>query len=177
MIENSWQESSSNRISEWDYREVVDEWYVPLYRFALSLSNVSDAKDLTQETFEVFLQKSWHIRDREKVKSWLFTTLYRRFLQRVYRGKKWREYDLDVIESLPDEISGEVCGNHDRVVVMEALSLLDERFRGPLVLFYLQDLSYKEIAGVLDIKIGTVMSRLARAKRYLRKMLESGQLA
>jgi RNA polymerase sigma-70 factor (ECF subfamily) len=54
---------------------------------------------------------------------------------------------------------------------MVAMTQVDEVYRAPLVLFYLDDLSYKEIADVLDVPIGTVMSRLARGKAQLRDRL------
>jgi RNA polymerase sigma-70 factor (ECF subfamily) len=61
----------------------------------------------------------------------------------------------------------------DGAVVMAALQEVDEIFRGPLTLFYLEDLSYQEIAGALDVPVGTVMSRLSRGKAQLRARLAS----
>ncbi len=59
----------------------------------------------------------------------------------------------------------------DGLLVMEALFEIDERHRAPLVLFYLQDLSYREIAEILDVPVGTIMSRLSRSKAALRDHL------
>lgn len=66
--------------------------------------------------------------------------------------------------------------NHfDSGRVMEALARVEENYRLPLTLFYLDDLSYKEIAETLEIPIGTVMSRLSRGKTQLRQLLERGE--
>ena len=59
----------------------------------------------------------------------------------------------------------------DSKSALEALNNIDETFRGPLVLFYMKDLSYKEIAEILEIPIGTVMSRLSRGKAQLKEIL------
>ncbi len=59
----------------------------------------------------------------------------------------------------------------DAATVMAALQSVDEVFRAPLTLFYLEDLSYQEIAGALEVPVGTVMSRLSRGKSQLRAAL------
>jgi RNA polymerase sigma-70 factor (ECF subfamily) len=60
----------------------------------------------------------------------------------------------------------------DSALVMTALQTVDETFRAPLTLFYLEDMSYQEIAEALEVPIGTVMSRLSRGKSQLRTALE-----
>ncbi len=157
----------------WDYPAVVEQWYEPLFLFACRLSEPTLAADLTQETFQVFLEKSDDIRDPKKVKGWLFTTLYRQFLSIHNRAKKWPKADCDLIDLLPDEGPAEPGNCVDCATLLRALSELDEKYRGPIVLFYLKDYSYKEISVALDIKIGTVMSRLSRGKSALKKMLET----
>ena len=155
------------------FTRLVDAYYTSLYRFALSLTkNSSDAGDLTQQTFFIWAKHGHALRDEGKAKSWLFTTLYREFL----RGRRRTERvtaleDLGPAESDPPAPEVDFVTSLDAGSVMECLQEVDEVYRGPLTLFYLQDLSYKEIAEVMEVPIGTVMSRLSRGKAQLRAAL------
>ena len=156
------------------FAQLVDAHYAPLYRFALSLArNASDAGDLVQQTFFIWATKGEGLRELSKAKSWLFTTLYREFL----RGRR-RDARSSSLEELPAGEKEPLAEDVDRVsridasLVMAALQTVDESFRVPLTLFYLEDLSYQEIAAALEVPIGTVMSRLSRGKAQLRAALE-----
>jgi RNA polymerase sigma-70 factor (ECF subfamily) len=143
-----------------------------LYRFAFSLAgNPDDAADLTQEAYVRLLNKSLQLRDRTKVKSWLFTTLYRIFLGSKHRENRFPHVEVlsaeDELPPLAQDIADEVDGE----MAMDTALDLEEHFRVPLVLHYLQCLSYREIAAILDVPIGTVMSRLSRGKDLLRQRL------
>ena len=74
-------ETSNMILDDATFEEVVKAQYEPLYRFAFSLvQRESDARDLTQEAFEQLGRKSHQVQDKAKLKSWLFTTLYRAFV-------------------------------------------------------------------------------------------------
>lgn len=155
-----------------EFEQLVDRHYQPLYRFALSLAkNAEEAADLTQQTFFLWAAKGHQLRDVSKVKSWLFTTLYREYLSTYRHTTRFPHVEIEEvtqeIPSVPPSIFNDIDGN----TVVSALTQVDEVYRGPLVLFYLEELAYKEIADVLDIPIGTVMSRLARGKAQLRDRL------
>jgi RNA polymerase sigma-70 factor (ECF subfamily) len=161
------------------FSQLVDAHYEALYRFALSLARrEADACDLVQQTFYIWATKGEALREVAKAKSWLFTTLYREFL----RGRR-RESRATSIEDLPPGEQDIAAEEVDRVakldaaVVVAALQSVDEVFRAPLTLFYLEDLSYLEIAEVLGVPIGTVMSRLSRGKLQLRAALERAETA
>ena len=145
---------------------------MPLYRFALSLSrDPFEAADLTQQTFLLWATKGDQLREESKVKTWLFTSLYREFL----RGERKRGLESGSEDQLPDlECPPMVANNLDGETVVRALLELEEVYRAPLSLFYLQEHSYKEIADILDLPIGTVMSRISRGKAQLRKQLADG---
>jgi RNA polymerase sigma-70 factor (ECF subfamily) len=161
------------------FTQLVDAHYTPLYRFALSLAkNTADAGDLVQQTFFIWATKGHGLRETTKAKSWLFTTLYREFL----RGRR-RDSRATSLEDLPPGETDVAAEEVDRVTRMDAdsvvaaLQSVDEVFRAPLTLFYLEDLSYQEIAEALDVPIGTVMSRLSRGKAQLRMALAREETA
>ena len=152
-----------------DYEQVVASFYEGLYRFGYSLSrNRDDACELTQETFARLLAKGGHIRDQSKVRAWLFTTLYRIYLGWKRREARLPHFDIDSVEHELPSITAEIVGSLDHKAVLQSLLELEEHHRAPLTLFYLENRSYREIADLLDISIGTVMSRLSRAKAALR---------
>lgn len=156
-----------------DFEQLVDRQYAPLFRFALSLSkSEAEAADLTQETFFLWASKGHQLRDRSQAKSWLFTTLYREFLARRRHQMRFPHVELD--EAREEEMS--ILPNMstlDGASVLQALREVEEPFRVPLTLFYLEQFSYQEIAEVLEVPIGTVMSRLSRGKAVLRQRLLS----
>lgn len=159
-----------------DFDGLVDQYYEKLYRFAFSLSRrESDASDLTQETFYLWATKGGQLRDPEKVKAWLFTTLYREFLRKHRRGARFPEHELaSVAGELPavPPAGGTLL---DWSVVLSSLAKLDENFQGPVILFYLEDHSYQEIAHVLGIPLGTVKSRLSRGLAQLKEIFEGSE--
>lgn len=155
------------------FTQLVDAHYTPLYRFALSLTkSPSDAGDLTQQTFFIWAKQGHVLREEGKAKSWLFTTLYREFLRIRRRSERVSALeDLGPVEADPPAPEVDLVTGMDAGLVVEALQEVDETYRVPLTLFYMQDLAYKEIAEMLEVPIGTVMSRLSRGKSQLRAAL------
>lgn len=152
-----------------DFEQLVEQFYMPLYRFALSLRrDPSDAADLTQQTFMLWASKGHQLREPSKVKAWLFTSLYREFLggERRRARESGSEDELSDVECLPM-----AANSLDGDAVVRALLDLEEIYRAPLSLFYLQEHSYKEIAETLNLPVGTVMSRISRGKARLREQL------
>src|SRR5215831_242639 len=157
-----------------NFEQIVSEHYESLYRFAFSLTQAeADAWDLTQQTFYLWSTKGHQLRDFSKVKGWLFTTLHRVFLAARKRQTRFPHFELT--ESQPDlpVITPQVANQLDSGEVVRALTQLDEIYRGPIALFYLEDYSYQEIADILGTPIGTVKSRIARGLMQLRRILLS----
>lgn len=157
-------------MSDLDFEQVVSSCYEGLYRFAYSLTGSSDdAFELTQETFARFLSKHGQIRDRGKTKAWLSTTLYRTFLGWKRREARHPHIELSQVQDELPALSPETVDKLESESVNQALFQVEERYRTPLALYYFERLSYVEISEVLEIPVGTVMSRLSRGKELLRK--------
>jgi len=161
-----------------DYEAVAEQYYEPLQRFAISLTHNSVyASDLVQNAFHTLIQKAAQIRDVGKLKSWLFTTLYRNSLQIRRRAVRFPSCGIEAVEEEAADITVSHIDSIDARTVMGILQNLSERYRLPLVLFYVEDKSYMEIAEALGLPIGTVMSRLSRGKLLLRQRLERAVVA
>jgi RNA polymerase sigma-70 factor (ECF subfamily) len=150
---------------------IVREHYEPLFRFAMTLTGVeADARDLTQQTFYVWATKGYQLRDVSKIKTWLFTTLNRAFMTGQKRRVRFPHHNLeDVLQELPAP-SPELIDQTDCSQVMPALAKVDEVYQEAVALYYLEDHSYKDIAVVLGVPIGTVKSRIARGIAQLRDL-------
>ncbi|HXG46673.1 MAG TPA: RNA polymerase sigma factor [Methylomirabilota bacterium] len=154
-----------------DIETLVDQHQAALYRFALSLShNESDALDLVQETFCLWMRKGGQLLDRGKVKAWLFTTLHREFLGRRRRLVRFPHHELTEVESELPEIPPVPADQADRERLLECLARLDPVFRAPVALFYLEEYAYQDIASILDVPLGTVKSRISRGVAQLQEM-------
>ncbi len=159
-------------LSTAEYESLVAAHYAQLYRFALSLArNEADAGDLTQQAFYLLATKGGQIRDQAKAKSWLATTLYREFLNSRRRGNRFEHVSVEQDAAELPSVNPDLARNLDGAAAVAALQNVPEPYRAPLTLFYLQDHSYQEIADILGIPIGTVMSRLSRGKTELRNLL------
>ncbi|MGZ8900974.1 MAG: RNA polymerase sigma factor [Limisphaerales bacterium] len=160
------------------FEKLVDSYYTSLYRFAFSLTRQeSEACDLTQETFLIWARKGHQVRDDSKVKSWLFTTLHREYLQKHRRRVRFPEIEVDSAESELPEILPMSPERLDRHNILQALGRLDDHFQAAVALFYLEDHSYPEIAEILQVPLGTVKSRISRGIAQLQVLLTDAHSA
>jgi RNA polymerase sigma-70 factor, ECF subfamily len=135
-----------------------------------------DAEELTQEAFFQAYRSRSGLRDIEAVKGWLVGILRHCYAQMSRKGHRRVEVSLDEMTGEFGELDRHNADRPDLDQVLalhQSLEGLDERHRLPVVLFYFQDLSYREIAEALELPIGTVMSRLSRAREMLHDSLSS----
>lgn len=154
-----------------DIVALVEEFHGAVYRYAYRLSgNEADADDLTQQAFVVALEKGESIHDAKATLQWLFVVTRRLFLRGLELRKRaeplgGREnWDL----AAPEERDS--LEDHDSLDV--ALASIPQEVRTMVVMYYMERLSYQQIASALQIPIGTVMSRLSRAKEKMRSALD-----
>src|SRR5204863_6275999 len=142
-----------------------------LYRYAYRLTGSNaDAEDLTQDTFCKAQVHFGQLRDRSRARPWLFSILRNAYLHRVRADRQQPCVSLDGVGDLAEPVPGSLP-EIDPEQLQQALSELSEVYRTPIILYYFEDFGYRDIAEQMDLPIGTVMSRLARAKAYLRSRL------
>lgn len=150
---------------------LVDEHYQSLYRYAVRLSgSAADAEDLTQEAFCKAQTQFTQLRDPERARPWLFAILRNAYLQRVRADKNLKTVSMEAVGDVPERpaADGPEIGPEQ---LQRALNELPEGFRTPVILFYFEEMSYRDIAEQMGLPIGTVMSRLARGKGFLKDRL------
>jgi RNA polymerase sigma-70 factor (ECF subfamily) len=169
------------------FEELALPHLAPLYRFALRLTgNPAVAEELVQETFLKALESFATLRDPERAKPWLFRILSRLAIDRG--RKEARDVTVQVTEDLDrfslydlvwqedplpysDRLHEDFLAQFRDEEVRAALLALPAAYLAPLMLVHLEGMTYKELAEVLDIPMGTVMSRLHRGRKILEREL------
>jgi len=169
------------------FEEMAMEYMPSLYTAALRMTrNPSDAEDLVQETYLKAYRGYGGFQEGTNLKAWLYRILTNSFIN-TYRAKKRRPEETDVEDfehlylyrrlggdvgaGIGRSAEDQVLDNITEAEVKEALEALPEQFRLAVLLGDVEGFSYKEIAAILDVPIGTVMSRLHRGRRALQKRL------
>jgi RNA polymerase sigma-70 factor, ECF subfamily len=154
------------------FESLVARYYGPLYQFAFSLTrNESDACDLAQQTFYIWATKGHQLRDGSKVKTWLFTTLHREFLNMRRKIVRFPHFELSEMDQELPAVSPEMVNVLDTTRVVDLLGQVSQPYQAPLALFYMEDYSYKEIADILEVPLGTVQSRISRGMAQLQQLI------
>jgi RNA polymerase sigma-70 factor (ECF subfamily) len=159
--------------------DLVGQHYELLYRFAYRLcGSAADAEDLVQQAFLAAHSKLGQLRETGKARAWLIAVVRNAYRKSL---RKDRPLPFATVGEIPEPCDAEAGADAlqkmiDAESVQAALDELPEEFRAAVILFYFDDFSYKQIADILEVPIGTVMSRLSRGKAYLRQRLASQYL-
>lgn len=156
-----------------------------LYRVAIHLAKESDeAGDLVQETYARALGSYEQFTPGTNMKAWLTRILYNFFFDRYHEKKRWVSADAKEPgdEEAADywaKVAAEEPGPESHILhkelntkITEALRKIPEEFRAPILLVDMGDFSYAEAAAILSCPVGTIRSRLSRARRLLHKQLK-----
>jgi RNA polymerase sigma-70 factor (ECF subfamily) len=158
----------------------LSEYLDGLYSYALVLSrNRTEAEDLVQETCLRAIRAMESLRAESSAKSWLFTILRNIWFNQLRQRRSAPEIvELDLDGNGPNQAADTAKDPHATYVsnveqeqVRTAIDQLSNDYREIIILREYEGLSYQEISTVLECPVGTVMSRLARARRRLRNLL------
>jgi RNA polymerase sigma-70 factor (ECF subfamily) len=169
------------------FAELAMPYMSALYSAALRMTrNPQDAEDLVQETYLRAYRGFGGFQEGTNLKAWLYRILTNTFIN-TYRAKQRRPHEVDLddtedfflfrrlggLEAAAAQRSpeSEVLENIPDEMVKAALEALPEQFRMAVLLADVEGFSYKEIAEIMDVPIGTVMSRLHRGRKALQKEL------
>lgn len=169
---------SSEQSAKADIHMLIAQFHDSVYRYSFRLTGrQADAEDVTQQTFLIAHEKLEQLKSPSSAKSWLMTIARNCFLKRlrVKQAIPASNLDIDVEQIDQPEESTDSQNEFDPHALKHAIESLESNHRLIIMMFYFEKLSYKDISDQLDIKIGTVMSRLSRAKSKLRDaMLRQG---
>ncbi len=167
------------------YEILIQRYQQPVYSLVCRLMNdPGDAPDIVQEVFLKVFRNIGAFRGNSSLKTWI----YRIAVNEAYNHRRWfcrhqrQEVALGFEEGTPNYAGGmtdngrspfeQVVDHETRALVEQALEKLNPKFRAAVVLRDIEDLSYEDIATVLDVSLGTVKSRIMRGREALRKILE-----
>jgi len=172
--------------TEQDFRESALQYLDGLYGYAVTLArNRAEAEDLVQETYLRAISAFERLRPDSNLKSWLFTILRNIRLNQLRDGLgKWRVAEMDepdggardFVDTSSKDPLFLYLAKLRQADVRKAIEGLPAVYREVVVLREFEELSYEEIAQVLDCPPGTVMSRLSRARERLKEMLQHWSL-
>jgi RNA polymerase sigma-70 factor, ECF subfamily len=155
--------------------QIFDGWVQEHQRLLFGIAywwtgSRSDAEELTQEAFFQAFRSRETLRDLDTAKGWLVGILRHCYAQ--MRRKDASEAEIP-IEEIAHSLEYPERHDAEMLALHQSLAKLEERYRLPVVMFYFQDLSYRDIAQALELPIGTVMSRLSRARKLLFEHLDT----
>ncbi len=168
----------STRTSKQEFKQLTYPHMKLLYNVAMKYTgNIFDAEDIVQETYLIAFHKFHQLREKSKCKPWLLRILRNNFLKTYQKNKKIQSLpETDYLEAIKTGLEQNnteelliKAGNSE--TIHTAIDKLPEKYKEVLLLYYMNDMLYRDIAAALEIPIGTVMSRLTRGREQLKTLL------
>ncbi len=158
------------------YVELIADYRIRLYRKATSIiGNAEDAEDVLQDALVTAYQALARFRGESGIYTWLFRIVVNKCRDHLRSRRSGHEEPLDPATVVISDDRASVEKNHelsdDARYLMERINTLDRKYRQILIYRYFDDLSYQEIAELIHVNIGTVKSRLFKARELLKRLL------
>lgn len=146
------------------------------------VGNYDDALDLTQETFICAFQNLKNFRQESSISTWLYTIAINLCKKSHNKRKRALSIFINSIDNVDEHLNNQATEiqsldekieiNEQQLLIRQVISSLPKRYKSVIILKYLQELSYEEIAEIVGCNVGTVKSRLSRAKDKLKPKLK-----
>lgn len=164
-----------------EMEELINSLGNDLWTFCLRLTNDKyEAEDLYQDTMVKALKLKDEINFDQNPRAYIYSlaiSINKNRFRKIFRRKKIApifDYDLNTIEDYKENIESQIVQNEEKESIDMAISKLNEGQRVVILMFYMEELSIKDISKYLNIPEGTVKSRLNSGRRALKKELEEG---
>ncbi|MBU6141728.1 sigma-70 family RNA polymerase sigma factor [Patescibacteria group bacterium] len=157
---------------------LVDRYQAKLLRYGRKfIPNTHDIEDLVQD---IFIKAYANIRSfnvQMRFSPWIYRIAHNEFINRIYKVKRLPSFTFDLDEIMPylfaNETADQEANEKDmRTFLNKSLSAVDPKYREPLILAYLEEMSYQEISDIMHIPVSTVGIRLNRGRKILKKIIE-----
>lgn len=160
---------------------IMDQFDQYLLRTAYLLAkDIHLAEECVQDTFILAYEKMDQLKDQGRLKGWLTVILLNQCKKRMrkwsfkhilLRDKEQEEVELEAIDHNPEELA---LLEEQKVFLTAAIHALDYKYREAVTLYYYNEWSVQEIAGYLNTNVNTIKTRLARARKLLKEMIDKG---
>lgn len=163
------------------FETLVSRYQRKIFSFIYRMvTSEEDARDLSQEVFLQVFRSLDRYRGEAKFSTWLYRVAANKSLDFLRQNKKTRPFEIDRLTAVDIQNAGPVADSPESIYLREEkirrlrrmISGLPDRYRVILILFHYENLSYREIAELLDIPVKTVATRLYRAKLILKERLK-----
>ncbi|MBS4538434.1 sigma-70 family RNA polymerase sigma factor [Clostridium sp. D2Q-11] len=163
---------------------LIDKYQNLLYKLCNKISKSKDeAEDLFQESWLKIFKNIHKYNSSQTFENWIYTICINLYRDKYNKKKRWLNIVKDYFSNENKEVEinnsthnitplEDLLHKEDRSSIRASLNSMEDKYRIPLILYYFKDLSYKDIADILDIPVGTVKSRLNTSKNRLKSLLK-----